>query len=218
MRAFVIAVAAALTFSGSAFANQYILESGPGPTGTQDITASYSIGGSPWAPAWIVAANPRYSTIGTSHWIAPSPDGSGPSFPNGPVTYRTRFFLPAVYANAHIDGSYYADNYATAAVNGIVVATQPPVGDPANYGYLGAPATPFSASAQLQPGVNELTFDDWDFGNPEGVDYFATVTYTPLATADQCKKGGWQDFGVFKNQGDCVSYVATGGTNPPANG
>ncbi|SRR6266567_5361389 len=34
---------------------------------------------------------------------------------------------------------------------------------------------------------------------------------------EQCKKDGWQSFGVFKNQGDCVSYVATGGTNPPAN-
>jgi hypothetical protein len=34
-------------------------------------------------------------------------------------------------------------------------------------------------------------------------------------TADQCKNGGWQAYGVFKNQGDCVSYVATGGKNPP---
>jgi hypothetical protein len=25
-------------------------------------------------------------------------------------------------------------------------------------------------------------------------------------------------FKVFKNQGDCVSYVATGGTNPPSGG
>jgi hypothetical protein len=33
---------------------------------------------------------------------------------------------------------------------------------------------------------------------------------------DQCRKGGWQTFGVFKNQGDCVSFVATGGKNPPA--
>jgi hypothetical protein len=33
---------------------------------------------------------------------------------------------------------------------------------------------------------------------------------------DQCKKDGWKVFGVFKNQGDCVSYVATGGKNPPA--
>jgi hypothetical protein len=36
------------------------------------------------------------------------------------------------------------------------------------------------------------------------------------ATKSDCKKGGWQDFGVFKNQGDCVSFFATGGKNPPA--
>jgi hypothetical protein len=33
----------------------------------------------------------------------------------------------------------------------------------------------------------------------------------------RCKDGGWQDFesspGPFKNQGDCVSYFATGGKN-----
>jgi len=35
---------------------------------------------------------------------------------------------------------------------------------------------------------------------------------------DQCKKGGWESFGgMFKNQGDCVSFVATKGKNPPAN-
>jgi hypothetical protein len=32
---------------------------------------------------------------------------------------------------------------------------------------------------------------------------------------DQCRNGGWRDFGVFKNQGDCVSFVATEGKNPP---
>jgi len=32
---------------------------------------------------------------------------------------------------------------------------------------------------------------------------------------DSCKNGGWQRFGWFKNQGDCVSFVATGGKNPP---
>jgi hypothetical protein len=25
----------------------------------------------------------------------------------------------------------------------------------------------------------------------------------------QCKNGGWRSYGVFKNQGDCVSFVAT---------
>jgi hypothetical protein len=36
---------------------------------------------------------------------------------------------------------------------------------------------------------------------------------------DQCKNGGWRNFGsLFRNQGDCVSFVATGGKNPPALG
>jgi hypothetical protein len=38
-----------------------------------------------------------------------------------------------------------------------------------------------------------------------------------LLTADMCKKGGWMAFQpLFKNQGDCVSFVVTGGRNEPA--
>ena len=37
----------------------------------------------------------------------------------------------------------------------------------------------------------------------------------PPTSPDQCKNGGWRRFGVFKNQGDCVSYLVTGGDNPP---
>ena len=41
-------------------------------------------------------------------------------------------------------------------------------------------------------------------------------TYT-FENTDSCKKGGWQDFtsspGPFKNQGDCVSFFASGGKN-----
>ena len=45
-----------------------------------------------------------------------------------------------------------------------------------------------------------------------------SVAVTSLPTTkDQCKDTGWQNFSVFKNQGDCVSFVATGGKNPPAN-
>jgi hypothetical protein len=34
---------------------------------------------------------------------------------------------------------------------------------------------------------------------------------------NECKNGGWKTFTAlgFKNQGDCVSFVATGGKNPP---
>jgi hypothetical protein len=47
---------------------------------------------------------------------------------------------------------------------------------------------------------------------------FRVIDAPPLPTSkDQCRNGGWKTFGVFKNQGDCVSFVATGGKNPPAN-
>jgi hypothetical protein len=37
----------------------------------------------------------------------------------------------------------------------------------------------------------------------------------PPTSKDQCKKNGWKSFNnpTFRNQGDCVSYVATGGKN-----
>jgi hypothetical protein len=39
----------------------------------------------------------------------------------------------------------------------------------------------------------------------------------PFPTSkEQCKNGGWRTFRGFKNQGDCVRFVATGGTIPPA--
>ena len=42
------------------------------------------------------------------------------------------------------------------------------------------------------------------------------VPATPM-TANDCKNGGWQTFvsPAFKNQGDCVSWVATNGRNAP---
>jgi len=43
-----------------------------------------------------------------------------------------------------------------------------------------------------------------------------SIKETLPGNKDECKKDGWQSFGVFKNQGDCVSYVATGGKNLPA--
>lgn len=37
----------------------------------------------------------------------------------------------------------------------------------------------------------------------------------PTDAEADCKKGAWEDWGVFKNQGDCVSYIATQGKNEP---
>jgi hypothetical protein len=46
-------------------------------------------------------------------------------------------------------------------------------------------------------------------------DVIVTDAHPFPSSKDQCKNGGWQSFGVFKNQGECVSFVATGGENPP---
>lgn len=62
--------------------------------------------------------------------------------------------------------------------------------------------------------INDTTFDFEEVEEPE----------EPVYTKDDCKQGGWQSFtgedgqpGPFRNQGDCVSFFATGGRNP-ANG
>ena len=47
-------------------------------------------------------------------------------------------------------------------------------------------------------------------GTPTGtpVDANGCPLPPPLPTSkDECKKGGWEDFDVFKNQGDCVSFT-----------
>jgi hypothetical protein len=54
------------------------------------------------------------------------------------------------------------------------------------------------------------------FGFSEGTGTQQLVaTCLPTATAE-CKNGGWRNFSGFKNQGECVSFVATGRKNPPA--
>jgi len=63
-----------------------------------------------------------------------------------------------------------------------------------------------------QEGVNQtVQFDNTQVDN-------TTYTYDQPASKDECKNGGWQtlqdDRGhAFKNEGDCVSFVATGGKN-----
>ena len=53
------------------------------------------------------------------------------------------------------------------------------------------------------------------FGQGFLIDNLNSISSLPPATADQCKKNGWQGFtrangSSFKNQGDCIQYVNTG--------
>jgi hypothetical protein len=55
-------------------------------------------------------------------------------------------------------------------------------------------------------------------GDVAGDARFADITVIDApslpTSKEQCKHGGWRTYGVFKNQGDCISFVATGGKNP----
>ena len=69
-------------------------------------------------------------------------------------------------------------------------------------------------------GVNVGTFNpsydvETDLVNFNGTVYDFQLAPTAPTSKDECKNGGWQSFSnpTFKNQGDCVSFVATGGKN-----
>jgi len=91
----------------------------------------------------------------------------------------------------------------------------------------GAGGPPFYTLAGLQAacpnavvvgfGVNVGTFNPSYDVESDLVDFDGTVYNFQIAptSADECKNGGWQNYSnpTFKNQGDCVSFVATGGKN-----
>ncbi len=78
--------------------------------------------------------------------------------------------------------------------------------------------------SSLVTGIQLVTDAGWKFGTQTVLIDNVTINATThtfedavLSSKDQCKDGGWRAFtsapGPFKNQGDCVSYVATGGKN-----
>ena len=67
-------------------------------------------------------------------------------------------------------------------------------------------------SFQSEPAVGDTVTGP---GSDSGAAVDESATLAPVTKSD-CMNGGWQSYGVFKNQGDCVSFVATGGKNSPA--
>jgi hypothetical protein len=96
--------------------------------------------------------------------------------------------------------------------------------------FLGAAGASFTGptSFAVGDGPRPIAVGDFDTdrdadvvaGNilSDSVSILLNTSRRPLPTdKDQCKNGGWRQYGVFKNQGDCVSFVVTGGRNQPAN-
>jgi hypothetical protein len=111
-----------------------------------------------------------------------------------------------------------ADPFSVAAGDVLATVFRTQVGDPPT---LAPTRVTFDLSAFAGTTVR-LRFAEVDnqlFFNAS-VDNVVIESVRLLPTSkDQCKKGGWRSFGsVFKNQGDCVSFVATRGRNTPAGG
>lgn len=71
-----------------------------------------------------------------------------------------------------------------------------------------------SGNPGLVSNVDAFTFDEttYDFERIRDLDGDGTADTPPPTSKDQCKNDGYKAFNnpSFKNQGDCVSYVASG--------
>ena len=112
-----------------------------------------------------------------------------------------------------------ADNFGTVSINGHQVIAELGDGGWNFRDWQSANATAYvhtGSNTIVVTGQNMANGSSLGWNNPAGVIANLSVTYLPLPTStDQCKNGGWTQYAGFKNQGDCVSYVATLGKNQP---
>jgi hypothetical protein len=197
-------------------------------TGTQTITLASGTGteflnGATWQSATSICTNAAWAAplSGSSYVGLPGSD-CNTGFNEAQGVFRNSFQLPAGFQNASISVSWLADNSAQVLLNGVRIGGNV---DDGTTVYFQTPTTTSSSDPLFLAGTNELTLQlhNWGFPgqpqygpNPTGLDFVATITFTALPTTTaECKDDGWMSFGVFKNQGDCVSFVATEGKNQP---
>jgi hypothetical protein len=77
------------------------------------------------------------------------------------------------------------------------------------------PPLPGPTTCSTFPGIFPRDTFFFPLFTNEAGDVVVTDTVPFPTSKDQCKNGGWKTYEVFKNEGDCVSFVATKGKNPP---
>lgn len=131
------------------------------------------------------------------------------------------------------ENKFIVDNFFPEAFGGLTQefywlgAEQPDLDSPAADGWEWVTGEPFSftnwsSSDGGQPtdkigGIDEDALQLWHSptgawnDQERGVSINGyVVEYESPTSKNRCKKGGWQDFGQFNNQGACVSYFASG--------
>ena len=124
--------------------------------------------------------------------------------------------VSGVWQQWDVDQGLFWSSRTVACSNGTVVGT---AGGPATYTLAqieslcpGAVVGGFGVNIGSNNPLYDVETDLVDFN---GTVYDFEPSVGPPTSKDDCKNGGWQRFNnpSFKNQGDCVSYVATGGKN-----
>jgi len=169
-------------------------------------------------------------------WTAPRPFGDNWIWLDG-VTgdtlgadLATASFSQTVALNGDpISGTFClaADDFAELNINGTVVGSVGSTSNVALAVHAQSTSTCFDVTSFLQPGSNDITVNGQNGPkaftifqatgctpscryreNPAGVTFGGTITLANPTTKEECKKGGWEQFG-FKNQGQCVRFIET---------
>ena len=84
-------------------------------------------------------------------------------------------------------------------------------------GAVSGPSLPGPTDCSTFPGTFPTGFPVPPRFTNEVGDLLVVDARPPLPTSkQQCQNNGWKSFGAFNNQGDCVSFVATGRKNAPS--
>jgi hypothetical protein len=179
---------------------------------------SYSVpAGGTSITSWSVLAGPDTGPVGLEVWspTAPPTYTLVASDPDQTLTANSlNTFTPATPIQVTAGDLIGLRVDGLVACNSLVLDANgnPSTADSFGFSFEAAPAVGGTALMSINPSFQ--------------LNIAATVDVTvapppppPTPTsADQCKKGGWQGLSdtngtLFKNQGDCVSFVATHGTN-----
>jgi len=161
-----------------------------GPVGNADLYVSSQQADGSWGPAALI---PELSTTATENRPTLRQDG-----------------LEIFFYSARTGGIGGSDLWTSTRAT-----VDAPWSTPVN---LGAPVdtTDTEIHPYLSSDAKTLVFSASRPGGSGGLDlYMTTRAQIFPTTKDDCKNNGWEHYGIYKNQGDCVSYVATGGQNQP---
>jgi hypothetical protein len=196
-----VAPAAAVAAPPATLTGEEFLHGGvPSPACETPGTVSYTASGTATGP---------YSGTFTETGTA-----AGTVFPNSLTSLSASFTIYSLGGAVLVKGTTIASSGTWCQDPGIGVAV---TSSPAYQ------ATIFTANGNYSDrGTSHLLLDTNSAGNATGFDedFTSSLTQPVLispTSKDQCKNGGWQSIGtLFKNQGDCLSFVASDGKNPPS--